>query len=214
MYEFGLHARNASYHILPSLEFPTLFIKEPRILEFERQTPIASDNKIESSWIINSKIYIPSLSYIGNAARFDIFCNDIQTFNDYVTLFSKKIVSCLNPFIAQRIPDQRGNLMPGRHWVWNFFSNKINKISALMIVSSHIISYEDMKLRSSDECLLSNRDCFKCYNNFNHDNDIDGNYIIYDQNRQVYIRSGIAASDLFRRWKDHVSTSMICTYYH
>ena len=67
----------ASDPILPSLEVSTLFVKELRILKFERQTPIASDNNIESSWIINSERCIPSLSYIGNAVRFDNFCNDI-----------------------------------------------------------------------------------------------------------------------------------------
>ena len=104
--------------------------------------------------------------------------------------------------------------MPGRHWVWNSFSNKIHKISALMILSSHVISYEDLKLRKSNKCLLLNRDCFKCYKNLYHDNDIDGNYIVYDKNRQVYIRSGMVAAGLLRRWKEHVSASMLYTHVH
>ena len=110
--------------ILPSIEVPTLFVKEPRIIEFERQIPLSSDKNIESTWITKSESCIPSLSYIGNAVRFDIFCNDIKNFNDYVTLFSKKLVSRLNPFVSQRIPDQKGELMPGRHWVWNSISKK------------------------------------------------------------------------------------------
>ena len=135
--------------------------------------------------------------------RFAVFCNDIQKFNDYVTLFSKKLVSHLNLFASQRIPDQKGELMPGRHLVWNSFSKKINKISTLMILRSHVISYDNVKLRSSDECLLSNRDCFKCFKNLRHDNDIDGNYLIYDKKRQVYIRGDMADSGLFRRLKEH-----------
>ena len=97
-----------------------------------------------------------------------------------MTLFSKKLVSRLNLFIAQRIPDQRGDLVSGRHWVWNLLSNKINKISVLTILSSRVTFYEDVKLRGSDKCLLSNKDCFNCYNNLNHNNDNQRNYIIYD----------------------------------
>ena len=46
------------------------------------------------------------------------------------------------------------------------------------------------------------------------DDDIDRNYLVYDMQRRLYVRSGIAEVGMKRRWKEHVSASMRSSNLH
>ena len=40
-------------------------------------------------------------------------------------------------------------------------------------------------------------------------NDLDGNYVVLDSNRQSFIRSGCAEMGIVKRWKEHISASKL-----
>jgi len=112
----------------------------------------------------------------------------------------------LHAFLRTRIPLQRTDLLPGRHWVWNSFRIKLKKIAAMMIMSGHIVEYNDLNYRNDDECILSQRHNFIAASS--EEEDLDGSYLSFDKKRSLHFRSGTAEVGMNRRWKEHIQASM------
>ena len=80
-----------------------------------------------------------------------------------------------------------------------------------MIVSGHIILEEELSYMKDDECLLSNCVRFKDCTDFE-DNDIDGNYILYDRKKKVFVRTGMVSVGIICRWQEHTTSSMLINH--
>ena len=112
-------------------------------------------------------------------------------------------------FVKLRLPLQRNDLMPGRHWVWTSFKSKVKKIAALMILNVHIIDYDVLKFSSEKVVLLSDVTKFTTLDLAEPSSDIDRNYVVVDKKRTIVIRGGVAEVGIMRRWKEHISASML-----
>ena len=95
----------------------------------------------------------------------------------------------LHGFLRIRIPLNRQYLLPGRHWVWDSLRGKLTKILAMMVLSKHIINYNDLKYRNNDECLLCNLCRFILVAALYDDDDLDGSYLVYDTKKGINLRS-------------------------
>ena len=78
----------------------------------------------------------------------------------------------------------------------------------MMILSKHIVEYDDLKYRNDDRCLLCNRHIYVSVTSLDDDDDMDGNYLVYEIKSGINFRSGMAEAGAKRRWKEHVSASM------
>ena len=87
-----------------------------------------------------------------------------------------------------------------------FIEDEIKKISAMMIMSGHIVEHNDLKFRNDDKCILSQKHNFIPASSI--DKDLDGNYLCFDQKRFLIFRSGTAEVGMKRRWKEHIQGSM------
>ena len=83
------------------------------------------------------------------------------------------------------------------------------KISCIMILNNHIVAQTELACRSTKESVLSDADNFSSCNNLPTANDIDGSYLVYDNKRKTFIRSGAAAVGMKKRWKEHSSASLL-----
>ena len=79
----------------------------------------------------------------------------MDQFHSHINLLVKKILVRLKKYITVRIPTDRIDLMPGKHWVWSSFASKLKKIAAIMILSYHITDYDDLMTRTDEEDLFS-----------------------------------------------------------
>ena len=93
--------------------------------------------------------------------------------------------------------------MPGKHWVWDSFKAKVNKIVAIMILNTHILPLESVRFRSNDEVLLNNIMVFDPVDVMNTDNDVDGCYILVDKLRDCVIHSLSTDNGMARDYWKH-----------
>ena len=77
-----------------------------------------------------------------------------------------------------------------------------------MIVSKHVIEYDEMKYRKQIETLLAGRENVSTANISLQPNNLDGWYVVYDLLRGVFIRSGSAEAEVWKRWKGHRIASL------
>ena len=105
--------------------------------------------------------------------------------------------------------------------VWNSLRIKLPKISALMILSNHIVEFENLKYRNNDECLLYKRKKFISLAALGDDDDMDGNYFVYDMKKRLYLRRGMSELGMKRRWenmsvlaRDQVMYTRIISFMH
>ena len=77
-----------------------------------------------------------------------------------------------------------------------------------MILSEHIVDYEDIQFRNDDETLLSNRHIFVGVIHLSNDVDMDGNYLVFDSNIPSIFRSGMAEVGMKKRLKEHMNGNM------
>ena len=85
---------------------------------------------------------------------------NITELDKYTDVCSQKLLNRLSNFLRTRIPVHRIELLPGRHWVWDSLRSKLKKIASMMILSGHIVDYNDLQYRSDDECILTGRHTF------------------------------------------------------
>ena len=88
----------------------------------------------------------------------------------------------------------------------------MKKISTLMILSDHIITQFDLLYRCNDESILHKHCRFKNTADLSGKGDIDGHFIIYNNKRNIFIRSGMAEVGFLRRWNEHLAVSMLITH--
>ena len=191
---------------LAPIEIPTMFYKPPTVILFESKSKNAIIESINLEWIDKMSQQISSLSELNRDEERDEYRTNIPHLDKYSDMCSTKILNRLSSFLRTRIPLNRIDLLPGRHWVWDSLRSKLKKISCIMIMSGHIVDEKDLQYRSDDESLLTPRHQFISVESML--NDLDGNYITYDSKRSLFFRSGTAEMGMKRRWKEHVSASM------
>jgi len=74
------------------------------------------------------------------------------------------LISRLLTFLSTRIPNNKMDLLPRYHWVWDSLKRSLKTIAMMMMVSKHIIEYDEVKYRKQDESLLTGRDNFTTAN--------------------------------------------------
>ena len=88
----------------------------------------------------------------------------------------------------------------------------MSKFVSIIIGSGHLVTEHDVQYRTCDESLLSTIDKFTTILESCVDDDHDGNYLVYDGKRSVFIRSGMATMGMVRRWKEHITSSMLVSH--
>ena len=85
----------------------------------------------------------------------------------------------------------------------------MNTIVTIMIVNKNVCDKDELKFKTENECLLSHHIHFNSSDSGSLEYDPDGSYIVYDKNREVFIRAGTAVMGIIKRWREHVSASML-----
>ena len=194
--------------IIQDIEMPRMLIKEPAVITFETTRVEQVGEVFDQEWVEKTTASIYSLKRLYEEKNLDESIENIDFFKKYVKITADKIIQRLHEFLRTRIPLQRTDLFCGRHWVWDSLKSKMMKIVAMMIMSGHIVTYNDVLFRNDDETLLSSRQHFVHVDMIMTDGNIDGNYLVYDNKRHSIFRSGMAEVGMSRRWKEHVSGSM------
>ena len=81
-----------------------------------------------------------------------------------------------------------------------------------MILSYHITDRNNLETRSENEHLFSNIVMFSSVEkvvSYSLSSDFDGNYLCLDSRRSKIIRSGAASTGMKKRWKEHLTCSML-----
>ena len=78
-----------------------------------------------------------------------------------------------------------------------------------MILSGHIINYDNLEFRIDNNISLNFMNNFIIIGLTNVRSDCDGNYVVVDITRSIVIRHGFAEVGFIRRWKKHTATSML-----
>ena len=55
-------------------------------------------------------------------------------------------------------------------------------MAAIMIVSGHIVEYDDLLLKDDDKCILAARDKFVCPSNMMTRGDLNNKYLVFNKN--------------------------------
>jgi hypothetical protein len=129
--------------------------------------------------------------------------------NADVKQLHNKLWSRLPQFVANHIPASKSKLFPGVHWVWESFRHLLPKLCAVVLLNGHVVTGEELSLRTPSESLLKDKSKFIEMDGY--DIDMDGNYIVLDGKRNVFIRSGCAEIGMRRRWFEHVNCSKMKT---
>ena len=183
--------------LLQPVELPTMMIKPPTVIMFETCNKTIIQEGIDLKWLDDVSVTIKSIKNILGVTYLDENRGDINGINQYATVCSTKLINRLHGFLRTRVPLQRTDLLPGRHWVWNSFRIKLKKIAVMMIMSGHIVEYNDLNSRNDDKCILSQRHNFIAASSS--EEDLDGSYLSFDKKRSIHFRSGTAEVGMNRR---------------
>ena len=130
--------------ILPPIEVPTMMVKPPTVISFEELSKVILSEQFDIEWLGKCKKVISSISNVNNESTMDRYRCNLNGLSSYVKTCSSILLNRLHPFLRTRIPLQRTDLLPGRHWVWDSLRGKLQKICTMMILSEHIVSCEDL----------------------------------------------------------------------
>ena len=87
-------------------------------------------------------------------------------------------------------------------------------IVIIMVVNKQMCEKGELKYKTAKESLLSHRINFipsKSTDTETRQIDLDGSYLGFDTVREEFIRAGAAETGMRKRWKEHVSASMLTT---
>ena len=191
---------------------PDILHPPPTVRRFVDLNLNVETESIVYEWCHSAKNIIQCLVSQSNNHSKSRIQDHMDKFNSHVDELVKKIIVRLKKYVALRIPAERRDLMPGKHWVWSSFASKLKRIAALMVLSYHVTDYDDLLTRSEEEDLFSKEMFFSCVDDVianTLSSDYDGNYLCMDSRRTVIIRSGAANSGMKKRWKQHLTSSML-----
>ena len=194
--------------ILPPIQTPPLFIQPPKVIKFQQNITQVDSTTTTLPWLVDccvhSVINLPALQLQANYTPASIL-----HLNNHSKHVSYHLISRLPIFLQDRLPPSRPDLFPGSHWVWNSLRKQMKTIVTIMIVNKHVCDKDELKFKTENECLLSHRIHFNSSDSESLEYDPDGSYIVYDKNREVFIRAGAAIMGIIKRWREHVSASML-----
>ena len=129
---------------LAPIEISTMFYKPPTVILFESKSKNTIIESINLEWIDKMSQQISSLSELNRDEEREEYRTNIPHLDEYSDMCSTKILNRLSSFLRTRIPLNRIDLLPGRHWVWDSLRSKLKKISCIMIMSGHIVDQKDL----------------------------------------------------------------------
>ena len=78
----------------------------------------------------------------------------------------------------------------------------------MMILSGYVVDQKDLQYINDDGCILKQRQNFIGVEHLDTKNNMDGNWLVFDTKRNVYIRRGMAEVGMKRRWGEHLSVTL------
>ena len=103
----------------------------------------------------------------------------VDMLNKDVKHLRKRIVGQLLRFVSNHASIDNNPLYPGTHCGWDSFMYLLSKLYAMVMIIRHVLTGDDLLHRSITENLVSNH--FKFMELETLEEDIDGNYIIFDK---------------------------------
>ena len=187
---------------LPDVELPTCLIPKPSVFVFQGPSGLESFTA-NKDWCLAAASAIKSIQHRGLV---DTLLEDMDGLNSSACLFARKIISRLPSFVIPRVPPDRSDLHPGRHWHWDSLMKKLQRISILCVMSGHIPC--NLHLRGAHESYLkSNNDAFLEVKDGMEN--LEGNYLSEDVPRATIHRSGATEHGFASRWKEHQRASLL-----
>ena len=186
---------------LPVVELPTTVIPQPSIVEFTGSQSLGkfvADNE----WCMSTSSAIQSIHKKGMVGELVL---DLVGLNSRATILSRKVLLRLSSFVIPRVPQDRTDLHPGRHWHWNSLTKKLKRISILCALSDHIP--RNLELRGAHESYLDAADSFLVVEE--EPSKLDGSYIVEDSSRGIILRAGATEQGFEVRWKEHQKASLL-----
>ena len=181
---------------IPPVEIPKAICRKPKQCFFGNSVRIENFTA-NNEWCVLASATMKSIECAGLVSNLLSSLDDV---NSIASTFSKKVVARLPDFVIPRVPKEREDLHPGRHWHWNSFISKIKRISILSVLSGHVS--KNIELRSAHESYLSGKsDSFLLIEG--ELSLLDGNYICEDEPRSIILRSGGIEQGFANRWKGH-----------
>lgn len=101
--------------------------------------------------------HITSIQNLNDSAILDDNRAGSNKTTKYVEVCCTKLLNHLHGVLHTIILLYRSDLLPVRHWVWDSLRIKLKKMAATMLLSGHIIDYNDLKLINVNECMLCKR---------------------------------------------------------
>ena len=138
----------------------------------------------------------------------------ITELNNHAKALSYHLISRLPTFLEYLLPPTCPNLFPESHWVWNSLRKQMKAIVIIMIVNKQMCEKDELKYKTAKEFILSHCINFTPADSTNAEtrqNNLDGSYLGFDKVREEFIRAGAAETGTRKRWKEHVSASMLTT---
>jgi len=118
---------------IPPVEIPKAICHKPKQYCFGKSVTI-EEFTADNQWCVMASATIKSIEC---AELVSNLLNSLDIVNSIASTFSKKAVARLPGFVIPRVPKERTDLYPGRHWHWNSFISKIQRISVLLVLSNH-----------------------------------------------------------------------------
>ena len=193
---------------------PAFNVVPPHVIDYQSQLNSIEVEHISVKWVRKIPIEFEIVMDDNRNIFIDKLKENWVDVLRYVDILYKKLIYRLHNFLRLRLPMNRKDLFPGRHWVWDSFKVKARKIAAIMIVNGHIVDLGKLEYRNKDENLLNYVNSFSTLNPADEHSDLDGSYVVVDTTRSTVIRSGAAEVGIMRRWKEHTVCSMLTDHNH
>ena len=140
------------------------------------------------------------------------FENDSDHFMKYLNLFTNKMMSRLQNYISIKVPSHKTELLAYKHWVWNSFRSKVNKIAVLLMMTGHVLDYDKLLYKSSNEALLGTTKNLRNIDLNGPDKDLIGNYVLVDKKCSTVIYSSVTVTAFVKEWTKHFNQSMLAQF--
>ena len=140
------------------------------------------------------------------------FENEREHFMKYLNLFTDKMMSRLQNYISIKIPSHKTKLLADKHWVWNTFRSKVKKIAVLLMITGHVVDYDKLLYKSSNEALLGPTNNLRKIDLNGPDKELIGNYVLVDKKRTTVIYSSGTVTAVEKEWTKHFNQSMLAQF--
>ena len=114
--------------VIPVAQVVTQDIQPPTIVNFQSDLISMTIDNVNAEWMNLAKQYFDGIDSQLSLECIQKVNTEWENVQSYVDLLSTKLISRLYGYLKLRLPLNRSDLMPGRHWVWESFKAKVKKM--------------------------------------------------------------------------------------